>query len=307
MKPRSLELIDALRDPNAKRAGSSARAIAEAHGVEIYHLRHLAWALEYCGFAGHTVLEVGGSLPRGLISEFTEVRNWVCLEYIPYYEELNSKLRKEYTTLCEGLDPHGLELCQVISGAIEDLPGCWNGRFDSIFSVACFEHITRLPLGLAAMAKALSPQGKDSDRKPKGSGRLYSGFAPIWSSASGYHMSLGEIPYLDSSIGHEDVFFDYMHLLMSPVELFYHLREGIGEVCASHVVYHIHHSNHINRLYIPDYVLALKSENRFSGEILPYARRQIPDRLKAYILSKQSRAIGLEYDGLIIRAEVSKT
>jgi hypothetical protein len=288
------ELSQIVAAPNAKSPNSEASAIAREFGVEIYHLRHVCWAAEFLQPHGKRILEVGGSLPRALVEEFLQPEQWVALEYVPYYEELKSHLDGEFVALSEIVSPRDLPVYQKVSGAAEDMPVSWNGEFDGIFSVACFEHVNRLPAALMRMYDSLR-----SSSSGVRTGRLYSGFSPIWSSATGFHWS-GVFPDEIDGIDLAQLVGPWGHLVRRPVEMWEWLRPMIGERNASEFVYYTYHSNHINRYFIEDYVAATKLTG-FRGDILPYALRVIPEDVRQKLHSLYPGQRGFEADGLLFK------
>lgn len=288
------ELSGLVAAPNAKAPDSEASEIARKFGVEIYHLRHLCWAAEFLQPQGKRILEVGGSLPRALVEEFLQPEQWIALEYVPYYEELKSQFDGAFVALGEVVSPRGLPAYQKVSGAAEDMPTSWSGQFDGIFSVACFEHVNRLPAALLRMYDSLR-----SSSSGHGVGRLYSGFSPIWSSATGFHWS-GVFPDKLDRVDLTQLVGPWGHLIRRPVEMWEWLRPKIGERNASEFVYYTYHSNHINRYFIEDYVAATQL-TQFRGDILPYALRVIPEDVRQKLHSLYPGRKGFEADGLLFK------
>jgi len=282
-----IELEKAVSAPDAKLPGSPARAIAEFYGVDIYHLRHLCWASKFLKPQGKRILEIGGRLPPRLIEDFLQPEQWVSVEYVPYYQELNATLPRDLVPMSPRLDPECLGQFEAVSGAAEDIPESWAGCFDGIFSVACFEHVNRLPEALTRMYACLKSK----------SGRLYSGFSPTWSSATGYHWS-GSFPEESNNANIGELVGPWGHLLYGPAKLWSLLAPVIGERNASEFCYYTYHSNHINRYFVNDYLNAVKA-TKFEGKIIPYAHRDLPSQIKNILNEKYPLEKDFSADGLV--------
>ena len=128
-----------------------------------YQYRELILCHARCNLKGKTLLEIGGSLPNELIFDQLGIDSYINIES-PDYIEAESGM--PYT------DKHGNhERRQTIFCNAEDIcKEVGNNSIDTIFSVACFEHIYDLPAALEA-CHACSKQG----------GSLFSYFAPIYS------------------------------------------------------------------------------------------------------------------------------
>lgn len=221
--------------------------LAEAYGLRTYHVTHSLLAASKIPLSGKRVLEVGGCLPDAYVKTVLGAEQWVGVQELGYFREIGAPDQHTaaqqvlpitaVSTACE------LESYAVLLGAVEDLPACLHGAFDAVVSFAAFEHILRLGPALDAMAAALMPEG-----------RLYSLFAPIWSSPTGHHL-----PDMRSADGTAYGFGDspippWGHLLMRPPELYHYLLKHTDERTAGDMVYFTYHSPHINRLFIEDYI-----------------------------------------------------
>ncbi len=112
---------------------------------------------------GHKLLEIGGVTPNNIIFDQLKISLYTNIESPDYIHaedgdsySMGSKSHRHKTTL----------LCN----AEELTERCKESSFDSIFSVACFEHIYDLPKALNACYRVL-----------KKGGSLYTFFAPIYS------------------------------------------------------------------------------------------------------------------------------
>jgi len=132
----------------------------------------------------------------------------------------------------------------LLDGAVENSPVALDGQFDIVFSIACFEHLSRMPLALLAMFRLLKPGGL-----------LFSMFSPIWSSHDGHH-----IPTIIDSTGQKFVFnknspiSPWEHLICTPSQLFQRLLKKTDNTAAEEIVYYTYHSPRLNRLFAEDYL-----------------------------------------------------
>jgi len=132
------------------------------HGLH-YQYRELIMCHARCNLRGKKLVEIGGSLPNDLLFEHLGVEAYTNIESPDYieaesgraYTQLHGEHERRNTIYCnaEAIDEH-----------IEA------GTADTIFSVACFEHIYDLPKTLAGCHTIT-----------KNNGSLYSYFAPIYS------------------------------------------------------------------------------------------------------------------------------
>jgi SAM-dependent methyltransferase len=140
-------------------------------------------------------------------------------------------------------DPTSLARYEVLDGFMEDLPPALEGQFDAVFSIATFEHILRFPTALDCMYRALRPGG-----------RLYTKFAPIWSSHDGHHLP----PVMDKAgrrfdFGQSPIP-PWGHLLLRPPQLYQHLLQFTDPETAGAMVFFTYQSSALNRLFAEDYV-----------------------------------------------------
>ncbi|WP_115071482.1 bifunctional 2-polyprenyl-6-hydroxyphenol methylase/3-demethylubiquinol 3-O-methyltransferase UbiG [Synechococcus sp. UW179B] len=128
-----------------------------------YQYRELILFHARTDLRGKSLLEIGGSLPNDLLFEHLGIDSYINIESPDYIE---AESGKSYT------DKHGdHERRKTIYCNAEDIHTKVKPEsIDTIFSVACFEHIYDLPAALEA-CHACSKRG----------GTLYSYFAPIYS------------------------------------------------------------------------------------------------------------------------------
>jgi SAM-dependent methyltransferase len=237
-----------------------AALLAAKHGLS-YQVPYVLAAEAAIGLRGKRVLEVGGTLPAGLVLDDLGVERWIGVEARePFTEEyrLTTEAIPDHAPVrkLRGFsEPASLARYEVLDGFIEDLPPALEGQFDAIFSIACFEHILRFPSALDSMYRALRPGGK-----------LFTRFAPIWSSHDGHHLP----PVVDKA-GQR---FDFSrspippwgHLLLRPPQLYRHLLQFTDPEAASAMVYFTHQSSVLNRLFVEDYVDYVQ-QSRFKAEV----------------------------------------
>lgn len=140
-----------------------------------YQISYMLKAHELVDFKGKKVLEVGGSLPQGLVIDELGCIQWVGNEELSYYSESGYNAPIVSQNSISSYDSH-IEYT-TIAGGIEDLNNTYYGMFDVVFSMAAFEHINKFPEALDKIYLALKPGGK-----------LVSIFSPIWSSCAGHHL-----------------------------------------------------------------------------------------------------------------------
>ncbi|GAB3446920.1 hypothetical protein GCM10027396_18550 [Insolitispirillum peregrinum] len=240
---------------------------------------NLSYQLDACeqaqakvGLSGKRVLEVGGSLPRELVKDYYGASQWVCIEQEEYYQVFNAGVpggkARAWGALSDVQDPAALGDYAVVLGSIEDLPPALYGAFDVVFSVAAFEHIHKFGLALEKMAAALTPDG-----------RLFSFFAPIWSSFRGHHL-----PEITDSNGQvfsfkNDSLPPWIHLRMRPPQLYAWLLQQTDSQTAGQIVYYMYHSSLINRLFVEDYARYFAA-SPFTGDLSCEYEQHVPPDLQ---------------------------
>ncbi|MBF0333769.1 MAG: methyltransferase domain-containing protein [Alphaproteobacteria bacterium] len=211
-----------------------------------YHITFLGNADQEVGVSGRTVLEVGGCLPPELVFGDFGAKRWIGVIEPEYYKETKTTFSSQAVQVVpieqvKSLDDLGRHA--VLLGRIEQLGPGFAEQFDMVFSVAAFEHITRLGLALDRIRMALRRDG----------GVLFTIFSPIWSAHDGHHL-----PEIVDSTGCRIDFGPAIppwgHLLMRPAEMFWYLRRQADAETAAEVCYYIYNSPQINRLFTEDYV-----------------------------------------------------
>jgi SAM-dependent methyltransferase len=217
-----------------------------------YHIPYCAQAAKDVGFVGKKVIEIGGNLPPAFVRDHLGVAQWTAVEELSYWRlidkaehRVESALDKTYTKELTAAVPADLDQEYVLlDGAFENAPDALEGQFDVAFSIACFEHLSRLPKVLARAHRLLRPGG-----------RLFAMFSPIWSSWDGHHM-----PKITDSRGNTFYFGKnnpippWGHLVLGPSEMFEYLLSKTDAAAAEEMVYYIYHAPNINRLFAEDYL-----------------------------------------------------
>lgn len=145
-----------------------------------YHLNYLQVCQQFVPLRGLDVLEVGGALPASLVIDHLGCNSWTAVEAPAYDQELgnanqfhrNLQDQQHQQKHSARYKHHYLD--------IEAIPEEHFGQYDLIFSIACFEHIRRLPQALRVMHLCLKPDG-----------HLFTMHSPIWSAFDGHHLPIG--------------------------------------------------------------------------------------------------------------------
>ena len=124
---------------------------------------------------------------------------------------------------------------KVKSGDAEQLDFPDNS-FDAVISISTFEHIGNIEKALSEIKRVLKPYG-----------RCYSSFMPIWTSVIGHHFVASKAEAWKEE--HLALIPPWGHLYMTENELRTHLDLiGAGEKLKEKILYHIYHSDIINRI-----------------------------------------------------------
>jgi SAM-dependent methyltransferase len=208
-----------------------------------YHITYLDVCSRKIPLRGLDVLEIGGALPASLVIDHLGCNSWTAVEAPSYDEELG-EANQFHRNLAEKqrLLEIGVRYRHFYCNA-EDLGEDHQNQYDLIFSIACFEHINRLPLALERMLQYLKPGG-----------RLFTMHSPIWSAFDGHHLPVGIPDRFDSQLPHQSyIFRPWGHLLQSRSQTYIDIRNRFDAPFAEEVIYNTYNSNHINRYFSEDY------------------------------------------------------
>lgn len=269
--------------PRPEFAPSAAEAaLLQAKFGLSYHVPYAARAASDVGFAGKRVVEIGGSLPPEFVRDHLGVAQWTAVEELSYWRTVEQGGHKQYAPLGKSYAKHLSEARAadlehdeylLLDGAFENAPPALDGQFDVAFSIACFEHLNRLPKALSAAFRLLRPGGK-----------LFTMFSPIWSAHDGHHL-----PTIKDAAGQTFVFNKncpippWGHLVCSPSEMFEFLLSKTDPTAAEEMVYYVYHAPNINRLFAEDYLryfeispfAALTVAETFKQEPTPQLQREL--------------------------------
>lgn len=216
-----------------------------------YHIPYLDVCAQKIPLKSLDVLEIGGALPASLVIDHMSCNSWTSVEAPSYDEELGAanqfhRNSAEKQRLIELGKRYRHYYCNA-----EDLGDDHLNQYDLIFSIACFEHINRLPLALEKMLQYLKPGGK-----------LFTMHSPIWSAFDGHHLPIGIPDRFDTQQPQQSyIFGPWGHLLQSRAEAFADIRSRFDSSFAEEVVYNTYNSNHINRYFSEDYQLFFEASS----------------------------------------------
>lgn len=216
-----------------------------------YHVNYLDVCNQEIPLNGMDVLEVGGAMPASLVIDHLACNSWTGVEAPFYDEELGTanQIHRNDADRLSIKDYAGRYRHLFMN--IESIPEDHLGQYDLIFSIACFEHIIRLPLALEAMYRCLRPGG-----------RLFTMHSPIWSAYDGHHLPV-EVPsrFDQSDPGRQYIFVTWGHLLQSRQKTFADLRKRYDKEFAEEIIYYTYNSNHINRYFSEDYYAVFEASS----------------------------------------------
>lgn len=173
---------------------------------------------------GAVVAEIGGSFPVSLLEEHG-VAKWYSID--PH---------REAGTVGSGIR-------EVLAVRAEDMP-LPEESVDAVFSCNAFQFID-IPQTLAQVRRVLKPGGL-----------LYAHFGPIWSAADGHQLEYVRHGDRDLAFWRDTLLPPWAHLVHTPQELRALLRSGLPDDLADLLVWHVHESGTVNRLFFEDYVAA---------------------------------------------------
>lgn len=210
-----------------------------------YHLNYLQVCQKFVPMRGLDVLEVGGALPSSLVIDHLGCNSWTGVEAPAYDNELGAANQFHRNIQDQEHQQKHASSYRHLYIDIEAIPEEYYGQYDLIFSIACFEHIHRLPQALKVMHRCLKPGG-----------RLFTMHSPIWSAFDGHHLPI-ERPSRFGDPKHQQfpIFEPWEHLLLNRRDAYKTLKQRFDSDFAEEVVYYTYNSDHINRYFSEDYSL----------------------------------------------------
>jgi len=214
-----------------------------------YHLNYLQVCQQFVPLRGLDVLEVGGALPASLVIDHLGCNSWTAVEAPAYDQELGAANQFHRNAQDQVHQQNHAASYTHLYLDIEAIPEVHYGQYDLIFSIACFEHIHRLPQALRVMHLCLKPGG-----------RLFTMHSPIWSAFDGHHLPIG-IParFESSNNDQQQIFRPWEHLLLTRSQAFQVIRDRFDSEFAEEVIYYTYNSDHINRYFSEDYLIILQN------------------------------------------------
>jgi SAM-dependent methyltransferase len=202
-----------------------------------YHIPYLKQFCSEFDVRGKDILEVGGAMPPEIVIDYLGANSWTCTEDPMYDVVLGGMSNQQTINVTSRRSAY-----TTILKNIEDFDASMSEKFDCIFSIACFEHISKLPEALNKMWSVLKPGGK-----------LFSMFSPIWSCHEGHHLYHLTLPerFLEKNI--KNILDPWEHLLKTRTQLHSDLQLKFDSEFADRVMYEVFNNPHINRYFSEDY------------------------------------------------------
>ena len=191
--------------------------------MEDYNISFMKSANRYIGFEGKRILEIGcgdGTLTEQIARDYRPEK---IIGIDPMLE------------IWWGKRPEANENWELKKGDVTALEFPDN-YFDAVITVATFEHIIDMKKALSEIKRVLKPLGK-----------LYSIFAPIWTSVIGHHHCF----WIDEE--HVKMIPPWGHLWMTEEQMYEHISINYSEENAKNACYQIYHSDEINRFARKDF------------------------------------------------------
>ena len=213
-----------------------------------YHLNYLQICQQFVTLRDLDVLEVGGALPASLVIDHLGCNSWTAVETPAYDEELGAANQFHRNRQDEEHQHKHATSYRHLYRDIEAIPEEHFGQYDLIFSIACFEHINRLPQALRVMHRCLKPGGL-----------LFTMHSQIWSAFDGHHLPLKRPSRFGEPHNHHSPIFEpWEHLLLNRREAHDRLKRRFDSEFADEVIYYTYNSDHINRYFSEDYLMTFK-------------------------------------------------
>lgn len=176
---------------------------------------------------GAVVAEIGGAFPVDLLEEHGVTR-WYSVD--PNREP--------------GTGGSGVR--EVLASRAEDMP-LPDDSVDAVFSCNAFQFLD-VAATLSQVRRVLRPGGL-----------LYAHFGPIWSAVDGHQLEYVRHGDRDLAFWRDTLLPPWAHLEYGRDELRALLRTGLPADLADLLVWHVHDSDTVNRLFFEDYVAAALS------------------------------------------------
>jgi len=190
-------------------------------------------------------------VPASLVIDQLGCNSWTGVEAPSYDEELGEA--NQFHRNAGDTDQQQLHQGRYrhLYLNIEEIPDDHYGQYDLIFSIACFEHIARLPLALEVMHRCLRPGGK-----------LFTMHSPIWSAFDGHHLPVGTPERFDrNDPARKQIFAPWGHLLQTRQQTYQDICTRFDREFAEEIIYYTYNSNHINRYFSEDYLSVFQASS----------------------------------------------
>ena len=232
-----------------------------------YHLPYLKQFCSEYDIRGKDILEVGGAMPSEIVIDFLQANSWTCVED-PMYDQVLGMVGNQQTIS----EAKNNKRYKVMLKNIEDLDISFNNTFDCIFSIACFEHVSRLSEALNKMWSVLKPGG-----------RLFSMFSPIWSCYDGHHLYHLSLPERFLQSQDKKILLPWEHLLKTRKTLHLDLESRFDAEFADQVIYEVFNNPHINRHFAEDYEYIFEKSPFKLDKFFPSYVASVPEAYQAIL------------------------
>lgn len=190
--------------------------------------KYLKLATSTLRFANNNILEIGGCTHPGLLLQYAPSK-WTSVNLDTEAVSNFNNYAREFSLA------NYTAIFQDISNIDE------NVKYDLLYSINCFEHISNLKLAISKMFAILRPNGY-----------LFTIFGPIWSSDVGHHLS---IPTDKGPLNFSDGILEpWEHLSSSPEAIRSKLVNLYNSEIADRAIDYIFTYHDLNRLYESDYL-----------------------------------------------------
>lgn len=234
------------------------------------HFNALIEVANICSLKRKNVLEIGGSnLPRELLFRDHKVASWTSIDYLEDWNnwhpgisnDKNPILQKHYAA--EGILPLkdadkliGKKDYLILNGSANDIPESFYGKFDTVVSFACLEHVDKLDVVLNKVYNCL-----------KKNGLFYATAGCIGSSHIGHHFFVSRDMNFNTPM--QNMIPPWAHLWMTEDDLRSHLKHCHSPELVEEIVLQCFNNRYINKLFYEDYERILKASPFENAEIIP--------------------------------------